>query len=194
MEKGCIQVYTGDGKGKTTAAIGLTIRALGAGLSVYFAQFMKVPSSSEHRILQQFAPQLTLRTWGKPCFIARREDLSPEFLQQWEKSCVIFAKGQPPADYQALLEQGLAEAGQAMHSGMYDVVVLDEINMAMHFELITPAQVLQALADRHPGTEIILTGRHCPDEILAKADLVTEMREIKHYYQIGIEARMGIES
>ena len=72
MEKGCIQVYTGDGKGKTTAAIGLTIRALGAGLSVYFAQFMKVPSSSEHRILQQFAPQLTLRTWGKPCFIARR--------------------------------------------------------------------------------------------------------------------------
>lgn len=83
MEKGCIQVYTGDGKGKTTAAIGLTIRALGAGLKVYFAQFMKVPSSSEHLILKRFAPQLTLKTWGKPCFIARREDLSPEFLQEW---------------------------------------------------------------------------------------------------------------
>lgn len=194
MEKGCIQVYTGDGKGKTTAAIGLSIRALGAGLRVYFVQFMKVPSSSEHRILQRFVPQLTLKTWGKPCFIARREDLSPEFLQEWEKSCVIFEKGQPPADYQALLEQGLAEAAEAMHSGAYDVVVLDELNMAMHFELLTPEAVLAALADRHQGTEVVLTGRRCPEAILAQADLVTEMREIKHYYQIGVEARKGIES
>lgn len=194
MEKGCIQVYTGDGKGKTTAAIGLTIRALGAGLKVYFAQFMKVPSSSEHLILKRFAPQLTLKTWGKPCFIARREDLSPEFLQEWEKSCVIFAKGQPPADYQALLEEGLAQAAQAMHSGDYDVVVLDEINMAMHFELLSVEAVGSALAARQPGTEVVLTGRRCPEAILAQADLVTEMREIKHYYQIGVEARVGIEN
>ena len=81
-----------------------------------------------------------------------------------------------------------------MHSGDYDVVVLDEINMAMHFELLSVEAVGSALADRQPGTEVVLTGRRCPEAILAQADLVTEMREIKHYYQIGVEARVGIEN
>ena len=191
MEKGCIQVYTGDGKGKTTAAIGLSVRALGAGLKVYFAQFMKA-SSSEQRLLAQFAPQLTLTTWGKPCFIARREDLSPETRREWEKSCVIFEKGHPPADYQALLQEGLAAAEAAM-GGAYDVVVLDEINMALYFELLSTEALLAALDKRHPGTEVILTGRHAPEALLKRADLVTEMREVKHYYQSSVEARVGIE-
>ena len=194
MEKGCIQVYTGDGKGKTTAAIGLSIRALGAGLRVYFAQFMKVPTASEHQILRQFAPQLVLETWGKPCFIARREELSTELMQAWEKSCVIFEKGHPPADYQKLLAQGLAAAAQAMRSGQYDLVVLDELNMAMHFELLSCEEVLLVLEKRCPTTEVVITGRHCPEALLQRADLVTEMREIKHYYQIGVEARTGIEN
>lgn len=194
MEKGCIQVYTGNGKGKTTAAIGLSIRALGAGLKVYFAQFMKMPTTSEYQILRQFAPQLVVETWGKPCFIARREELSPEFKQAWEKSCVIFEKGHPPVDYQDLLRQGLAAADAAMRSGEYDLVVLDELNMAMHFDLLPCAEVFGVLEKRCPTTEVVITGRNCPEALLQQADLVTEMREIKHYYQIGLEARKGIEN
>lgn len=194
MEKGYIQVYTGNGKGKTTAAIGLSIRALGAGLRVMFAQFMKVPAYSEHKLLAQFEPQLVLRSWGKPCFIARREELSPELVREWEKSCVIFEKGHPPADYLALIQQGVGEAQAALASGQYDLVVLDELNMALHFELVSVEQVLSMLQQRSPGTEVVLTGRGCPPEIIACADLVTEMREIKHYYTQGVEARPGIES
>lgn len=193
-KRGYIQVYTGNGKGKTTAAIGLSIRAMGAGQRVLFLQFMKVPNYSEHRILSQFEPQLTLKTWGKPCFLAKKSELPEDTLREWEKSCVVFEKGQPPAEYVALLEEGLAYGALEIRSGEYDLVVLDELNMAIYFELLALKDVLAMLEHRHPKTEVVITGRNCPQELLDYADLVTEMKEIKHYYTQGVEARVGIES
>ena len=192
--KGYIQVYTGNGKGKTTAAIGLAIRALGAGKRVYFQQYMKGKGYSEHKILAGFAPSLELSMVGKPFFIAREGEISEKDLEQYGGECVVFPPGHPPRDYVRLIEKGMDAAKEAMASGEYDLVVLDEINCAMYFELISPASVMDALHSRDPHTEVVLTGRQCPQEILASADLITEMREIKHYYTEGVLARKGIEN
>lgn len=192
--KGYVQVYTGNGKGKTTAAIGLAIRALGAGKRVLFIQFMKGRGYSEHKILERLAPELTLRTVGKPFFIAREGEISEEDLALYGGECVVFPPGCPPADYVALAESGLAEAAEALASGAYDLVILDEINCTLHFELLCTEAVLAALAKRAPHTEAVLTGRMAPRAILDAADLVTEMVEVKHYYTRGVEARLGIEN
>ncbi|MDR1194397.1 MAG: cob(I)yrinic acid a,c-diamide adenosyltransferase [Peptococcaceae bacterium] len=192
---GMIQVYTGDGKGKTTAAIGLAIRALGAGKTVLFLQFMKAKGYSEHQILSRLAPDLTLATLGKPFFVAPAGTISEEDKAKWGDSVVIFPPGQPPADYLALVAAGLERAEAALLSGNYDVVVLDEINVALHFGLVDWARLADMLDRKAAGTEVILTGRRAPDPLLAKAHLVTEMREIKHYYRdLGLEARLGIEN
>lgn len=195
MDKvGYVQVYTGDGKGKTTAAIGLSIRALGAGKRVFFLQFMKAMGYSEQRVLANLVPALELQTVGKPFFIAREGEISEEDRARYQSECVIFPPGQPPAEYVRLVSSGLETARDAMASGMYDLVVLDEINCAMHFELLSPDDVLSAIADRAPGTEVVLTGRRAPQSVIDAADLVTEMREIKHYYTKGVQARRGIEN
>lgn len=194
MKQGYVQVYTGNGKGKTTAAIGLAIRALGAGLRVLFLQFMKSKVYSEHQILPQLSPLLTLETLGKPFFIAHEGTLSAEQLAQWGDDVVVFPPGQPPADYLAIIQSGIKRAHEAVSSGDYDLVVLDEINVALHFQLVTWPQVKAILANRPASVELILTGRGAPPELLEQADLVTEMREIKHYYQQGIAARPGIEN
>ena len=189
-----LQVYTGNGKGKTTAAIGLAIRALGAGKRVYFMQFMKSMAYSEQEVLLGFAPKLLLETTGKPFFLAEEGMLSEEERREWGEDVVVFPKGKPPKDYVDLLEDGLRRAGERAAEGAYEVVILDEINVALAFGLISRASVESVLKRISPDAEVICTGRKAPEWLLDRADLVTDMREVKHYYQRGVSARKGIEN
>lgn len=192
--KGYVQVYTGNGKGKTTAAIGLAIRALGAGKKVLFLQFMKAKVYSEHNILPGISPNLTVETIGKPFFVLKEGSMPDKELAEWKKKAVVFAPGNPPPEYVQLVAGGIDKAEKALASGEYDLVVLDEINVALHFELATWQQVLELIEAKAEGVELVMTGRYAPPELLERADLVTEMREIKHYYTQGVQARKGIES
>ena len=187
-----LQVYTGNGKGKTTAAIGLAIRALGAGKKVYIMQFMKSLAYSEQAVLQGFAPQLLLETTGKPFFVAEEGMLSAEELEAWGKQVVVFPPGKPPADYVQQLQQGLEQA--IAKAGEYDLVILDEINVALSFGLLDQTTVESFVTQLATKQEIVCTGRKAPQWLIEKADLVTEMQEIKHYYNQGVEARLGIEN
>lgn len=194
LRKGYIQVYTGAGKGKTTAAIGLAIRALGAGLRVLLLQFMKSKVYSEHNLLPHISPNLTWETLGKPFFIAHEGAMTAEELAKWGNDVVVFPPGKPPREYLAVVQSGIERAKTAVSGGQYDLVILDEINVAMLFELVTWQQMQEILTLRRPEVELVLTGRGAPQELIDQADLVTEMKEIKHYYQQGVEARTGIEN
>ncbi len=188
-----LQVYTGNGKGKTTAAIGLAIRALGAGRKVYIMQFMKSLAYSEQKILQGFSPELTVRTSGKPFFIAEEGTLSNELQDKFGDAVVIFPQGKPPQDYIELINAGFDEVKRAISSKKYGLVILDELNMALHFGLIGRSVVEELLEKAQENTELVITGRCAPDWLIERADLVTEMKEVKHYYTKGVEARKGIE-
>jgi len=169
--KGYVQVYTGNGKGKTTAALGLALRAAGAGLRVFIAQFAKGGQYSELKALARFEDFITLRQFGAGCFIS----------------------GKPmQADIDAA-RQGLAAVKKAVASGSYDVVILDEANIATFYNLITPDELLAVIEERPPEVELIITGRNAHEKIIARADLVTEMLDVKHYYTAGVQARDGIE-
>ncbi len=169
--KGFIQVYTGNGKGKTTAAIGLSIRAVGAGKKVFFAQFVKGKPYSEINVLKELLPAITIKQYGLGCFI----------------------KKQPTkADIESA-QKGLQEIKKIIQTDSYDVIVLDEANIALFFNLFSVKDLIEIVQSKPPETEIIITGRYAPEEIIAIADLVTEMKEVKHYYNSGIEARKGIE-
>ncbi len=169
--KGYIQVYTGNGKGKTTAALGLTLRACGAGKRVLFAQFIKGGDYAEIEAIRQFLPAVTVRQYGLGRFIS----------------------GTPaPQDIRAAAE-GLRELAELIPSGKYDVVVLDEANVALHYGLFAAHELIRLIGSRPEAVEIVLTGRYAPPEILEIADLVTEMREVKHYFHAGVPAREGIE-
>lgn len=171
MRTGYVHSYTGDGKGKTTAALGLALRAAGHGLRTYIGQFMKGQRYGELEALRGH-PLITIEQYGEARCI-RREDVASEDV--------------------ARARRGLERARREMMSGRYEVVVLDEIHVAIWFGLLPVEEVL-AFIDQRPGqVELILTGRRAAEEILEKADLVTEMREVKHYYQRGVPARDGIE-
>ena len=189
---GYVQVYTGNGKGKTTAALGITMRASGAGMKIAFIQFMKALGYSEQKILPTL-PGVTWKTLGKPFFIAKAGSISEEELAEYGDMCVVFEEGNPPAEYVKMISDGFAEAREMVLSGEYDMVVLDEINCAMFFGLLDVEEVLELIRNKPAHTELILTGRCAPEEIIEAADLVTEMREIKHYYNDGVQARRGIE-
>jgi len=167
-----IHVYTGDGKGKTTAALGLALRAAGYGWHTYIGQFMKSQNDGELRAAALLGDLLTIEQFGKPTFIH---------------------VGQATPEDMRLAQEGLAAARRAMLSGKYQIVILDEVNVALYFQLIAVQDVLDVLDARPQGVELVLTGRRVPEEILARADYVTEMREHKHPYQKGIQARQGIE-
>lgn len=195
MEKGMIQVYTGDGKGKTTAAIGLAIRALGAGKKVLFMQFMKSKAYSEHNILESISENFTLQTLGKPFFIARKEDMDSGEYEKWKDEVVFFEKGKPPVEYLEMINKGLKELYKTLKSKEYDLIILDEVNVALYFDLIDKDQLIKNILEREESIEVVLTGRQALAEIISIADLVTEMVEIKHYYkEQNIEARKGIEN
>ena len=193
-KQGYIHVYTGGGKGKTTAAIGLTVRALGAGKKVLFLQFMKQATYSEHNILTDLSPNLKLVTLGKPYFIARSDQISAEQAQALGDKVVIFDPDQPPADYAALVSNGLDLARAALTNHSYDLVILDELCVALHLGLADLSSVLTILKERQQSVEVVITGRGAPKELINLADLVTEMREIKHYFRQGVQARTGIEN
>jgi cob(I)alamin adenosyltransferase len=171
LSKGYVQLYTGDGKGKTTAALGLALRASGGGLRTYIGQFMKGQSYGELDAVRDH-PLITIEQYGDVRCI-HREDVTPEHIAQ--------------------AHRGLERARGAMGSGEYDIVVLDEVNVAIWFGLLAVHEVLAFLDQRPEHVEVILTGRRAPLELIDRADLVTEMREIKHYYQQGVMAREGIE-
>ncbi len=173
MENGYFQIYTGNGKGKTTAALGLAMRAAGAGLKVYIGQFIKSMEYHEIGILRERFPEVTVDLFGiKGCIAGRDPDLT---------------------DIQAAWE-GYEKSKAALMSRKYDVVILDEFFIATHFGLITREQAVNLADCRTPGTELIMTGRFAPDYLLDKADLITEMKEVRHYYATqGVEARDGIE-
>ena len=189
-----LQIYTGKGKGKTTAAIGLAIRSLGAGHRVFFLQFMKSLAYSEQRILNSFAPDLQLRTTGKPFFVAAEGMLSEAERAKWGSNVVIFPPGRPPADYVAMIAEEFAAARAEILAMEPDLVVLDEVNVALFFDLISRDKIEALLAELPTSTEVVCTGRNAPQWLLDKADLITDMQETRHYYTKGVKARKGIEN
>ena len=169
-DRGYVHVYTGDGKGKTTAAFGLAVRALCAGKRVYIGQFVKSMKYSETG-LEALFPALRLEQRGSGGILGRR----------------------PAARDVAMAREGVERCREAMASGAYDVAVLDELTIALHFGLVTVEEVLEALRGRDPRVEVVVTGRYAPQELMDAADLVTEMREVKHYYTRGVLSREGID-
>lgn len=194
MTKGYIQVYTGNGKGKTTAAIGLAVRALGAGKRVFMIQFMKSPTYSEHAILPGISPNFHIESIGKPFFIAEEGSIPAEDLAKLKGIVEVFPPGEPPIEYIKLAEHGVALAKDAVSGGDYDLVILDEFNVALHFNLIGWKQAEEIINAKKDNVELVMTGRNAPKALIERADLVTEMREIKHYYEQGVMARKGIEN
>lgn len=167
---GYVHIYTGNGKGKTTAALGLALRAVCAGSRVYIGQFIKGMDYSELRAAE-LLPNLKIEQYGRGCFI----------------------RGAPSQEDIELAKSGLKRASSVLRSGDFDVVILDEVNVAVHFGLLTPAEVIEVVSERADHVEVVLTGRYAPPEFVAFADLVTEMVEVKHYYTLGVQARRGIE-
>ncbi|MEI6856005.1 cob(I)yrinic acid a,c-diamide adenosyltransferase [Psychrilyobacter sp.] len=169
--KGYTHVYTGNGKGKTTASIGLIVRALGNGLKVYMGQFMKGQKYGELDTLEKLGV-LVERFGTENCII------SPEHITDLD-----IAKA----------KEGYKKVEAILLSKKYDLIVLDEICVSTYFNLITKEEILHLMEIKPKETELILTGRYAPKEVMESADLVTEMKEIKHYYDCGVMARKGIE-
>jgi cob(I)alamin adenosyltransferase len=169
---GYVQVYTGNGKGKTTAAFGLAMRAAGAGLKVFIAQFVKGMKYSEIEAFGRFSDLITVRQYGRGCFI-RNAPKEEDIWAAWV---------------------GLEEVRQVLDSGDYRLVILDEANIATHFRLFSIDDLLGLIDSKPAHVELVITGRNVDSRVLDRADLVTEMREIKHYYTKGVGARTGIEN
>ncbi len=190
--KGYIEVYTGDGKGKTTAAIGLAVRAVGAGKESLFYSVYEVT-----RLFRAEDPAGTsgpdVITLGKPYFIAKEGMLSEEEIKAWGSALRVYPAGHPPKEYRDMVLKGIEDAVKAV-SKDYDLVVLDEYNMAYWYDLATEEDTKRILAARSPNCELVFTGRNAPKIILDAADLITEMKKIRHYYDKGVECRKGIEN
>lgn len=170
MIKGYCHVYTGEGKGKTTAAFGLAVRAACAGKQVYICQFIKDMAYSETRVTQ-FIEGITIDQMGCGCMITRQ-----------------------PNDQDIMAaERALEKCHEHLTNGQFDMVIMDEVNVAISLGLLKTEQVLENVKDRNPSVEVILTGRGATEGLIQYADLVTEMKEVKHYYQQGVLARKGIE-
>jgi len=171
--KGQIQVYTGDGKGKTTAALGLALRAAGYKHKSYIGQFLKGQEYGELLSAKKLSPYITIEQFGRKGFIHVTKDPDEEDIKR--------------------ARRGLKKCREAMLSRKYRIIILDEINVAVDFNLITEEEIHEFLDKRPEDVEIILTGRYAPPSFLKRADLVTEMKAKKHYYKKGVRAREGIE-
>ena len=172
LEQGCVQVYTGNGKGKTTASLGLALRAVGRGLKVCVFQFIKGGGRyGEHLAAEKLAPLLTIIQTGRPGWV-NIKDITED---------------------RRAAQEALIQAQELLTSGEYDIFICDEINGAVGFGLIDVEQVLEMINRKPEKTELVLTGRNAHQLVMEAADLVTEMREIKHYYKAGVPARTGIE-
>ncbi len=171
--QGFIQVYTGNGKGKTTAALGLALRAAGHRMRTYIGQFLKGHPYGELQAARRLAPWITIEQFGRKGFIHVTENPDDEDIARARK--------------------GLEKCRRAMLSGRFQIVVLDEVCVALHFRLLEEKEVLDFLSQKPSAVELILTGRYAPASIIKRADLVSEMKEKKHYYAKGVRARAGIE-
>jgi cob(I)alamin adenosyltransferase len=171
--KGMVHVYTGGGKGKTTAALGLAMRAVGHGLKVYIVQFMKGNIRyGEIEMARRLSPNLVIRQMGRETFVERKK---PDRIDR------------------ELAQKGFRLAKEVIGGGEYDIVVLDEINVAVDYGLVSLDVLLDLLDTRPAHVELVLTGRNAKREVIERADLVTEMVEVKHYYRKGTHSRKGIE-
>ncbi|MFA5537471.1 MAG: cob(I)yrinic acid a,c-diamide adenosyltransferase [Bacillota bacterium] len=170
MNRGQIQIYTGDGKGKTTAALGLALRAICAGKKVFIGQFVKGMDYSELKA-PDYLPGLELKQFGSDSFIYQK----------------------PSEEDRLLAQQGLRHCREIMVKGEHDLVILDELNIALYYQLFPLEAVLDLIKSKAKHQELIITGRKAPQALIDLADLVTEMKEVKHYYQKGLPARKGIE-
>ena len=170
MTKGFIHLYTGNGKGKTSAAFGMALRAAMAGKKVYIAQFIKNMKYSETKI-EELLDNITIHQFGHGCYLVKDVD---------------------ETDKQAARE-GLEACRLALSSGAWDLVILDEVTIALHFKLFSTDKLLRILEEKAEHTEVILTGRFAPQELSDRADLVTDMVEVKHYYTQGVLSRPGFD-
>jgi cob(I)alamin adenosyltransferase len=171
--KGLVQVFTGDGKGKTTAALGTILRAAGHGLNIFIIFFIKgTYAYGEYSTLTKL-PNVRLASFGLRQFIDKKTEINPEEKRQ--------------------AQAALAAAREAVNSGNYDLVVLDEINVALDFHLIEMEDVIDIIKKKPTHVELILTGRNADDRLIEIADLVTEMVKVKHPFDKGVKARQGIE-
>lgn len=169
--KSYVHVYTGEGKGKTTAALGLSLRSAGAGHKVFIAQFVKGGRYSELNALKRFDDLITVEQFGVGRFI----------------------NGNPSESDVDAARKGLEKMKKILASGDYRVVILDEANIGVHYNLFSVEELIHLVDCRAEETELIITGRYASPEILERADLVTEMKVIKHYFKEGVKARVGIE-
>lgn len=163
-------VITGNGKGKTTAALGMAMRAAGSGMRVFIAQFVKGKPYAEHKILDQISG-IDYALFGRRCFIYRepeQEDIEVASYG-WEKVC------------------------QLVQNKAVDLLIMDELHIALYYELIDADEVVDLIRENREHIEIVTTGRYAPESLLGLADLVSEVKEVKHYYSEGVEARKGIE-
>ncbi len=174
LTRGYVQVYTGNGKGKTTAALGQALRAAGWGLKTFMVRFMKDFPYGELESVRYLGAWIRLEQYGNDAFVLNRR---------------------PPqdGDFQAAAK-GLKRAREVLRSREYDIVILDEVCVAVYYGLLEMQDVLELVEEKPGCVELILTGRYCPQELIEKADLVTEMQELKHYYKKGGLAREGIDS
>jgi len=171
-DRGLVMVITGNGKGKTTAAFGQALRAIGHGYKVFVLQFMKGRKYGEFIAMEKYLPDLTIHMSGLDSFVMR---------------------GNPAAIDIEMAQKGLNTARNAIMSGKYDMVILDEINVALDFKLIKLKDVIELIKNKPQNLDLILTGRYAPKEIMKIADTVSEVQEIKHHYKAGIKDRAGIE-
>jgi cob(I)alamin adenosyltransferase len=172
LQQGLIQVYTGDGKGKTTCALGLALRAVGQGFRVFMVQFLKTDDTGEVQAARRLAPDFAIESFGTPGF----PSLSA-----------------PDPGTLAAAREAFALARRIITDGLHDLVILDEVNLSLAYNLVPLAEMLELLRGRPPYVEVVLTGRSAPPELVDLADLVTEMRPVKHYFEAGVKARRGIE-
>jgi cob(I)alamin adenosyltransferase len=173
LEKGYIQLYTGNGKGKTTAALGLALRASGAGLKTIIIQFMKGQHYSEIEAVKKLKSHITIEQYGSPKFYMLNDDNYEE--------------------HYALAKNGLKRANEVLTESKFDIVVLDEIVTAVSNKIITLDETIKLIELKPENKELVLTGRGAPQHLISLCDLVTEMTDIKHYYSEGVKARTGIE-
>ena len=174
LKQGFVQIYTGNGKGKSTAALGQAVRAAGFGLKTYIAQFMKEYPYNELVSLKHLSEWITIEQFGGDEFVYKKQLPGEEELDKTKR--------------------GLDSAKEKMLSGEFDLIILDEAIVAIYFKLIKTMDLADFIKSKPVNVELILTGRYCPEELIELADLVTEMKEVKHYYQKGITSRKGIES
>lgn len=173
MKKGYTHIYTGNGKGKTTAALGLAIRAAGAGFKTLFVHFMKDFDYSEKHGLFFLSQFISIEQFGNDWFVVNRRPPTPEEIIS--------------------IKAGLKRVQDAFNSRQYDVIVMDEIFPAFYFGAVTASEIISLMEKKPEHVELVLTGRYCPPEIIERADLVTDMKEVKHYYMQGALSRKGID-